>query len=302
MKNISLKGLALASAAFAVVGSAHAEGLYVGAFGGFGRTDNQSVEQLGTAHKGYTHEDVYHAYDLPVDQDGKNNSKSSTVFGGQLGYEFAAAGSIKPAIEVEGIYLSADQSASLANPDDEIPTNISEIIDGVKSSVTDAEDLAAVEEHGTLAAGVHTFGNTSKLKVGLFMLNGVVNFDRGSKLVPYVGAGVGMAVLHQDQAVSLQTGPGGVEQSAAAGEAVNHLNSKDHATDFAFAAQAKAGVRYQLTAKTSLFVEYRYINLAATEYTFGSTVYADHAPTDAWIVKNGSMSLHNALVGIRFGF
>ncbi|MFM7027294.1 MAG: outer membrane protein [Chakrabartia sp.] len=302
MKNISIKSALLVGSALLGAGTAHAEGLYIGAFGGIGRTDNQSVEQLGTAHKGYTHDTVYHTYDLPVDQDGNNDRKSSTVFGGQIGYEFGSSSSIKPAIEVEGLYLSANQEAALANPDDEVPTHIGEIIDGVKSTVTDPEDIAAVQEHGTLAAGTHTFLNTSKLKVGLFMLNGVVNFDKGGKLVPYVGAGVGMAVLHQDNAVSLQTGPGGVEQSAAAGEAVNHLNSRDHASDFAFAVQAKAGVQYKLSAKTSLFVEYRYINLAATEYTFGSTVYADHAATDAWVIKNGSMGLHNAMVGVRFGF
>lgn len=304
MNRTAIKSAIMASAALLGVSTAHAEGLYVGAFGGVGRTANQSVEQLGTAHKDFTDEETYYRYDLPVDQDGHNQRDTSTIFGGQIGYEFSSGSSFKPAIEVEGLYLSANQKANLANPDDEVSGNFSYVNHlGVNTPLADVDVPEHVFHHGVLEAGTHTFHNTSKMKVGLFMLNGVINFDRGSKFVPYVGAGIGMSLVHQDKAVALQTGPGtNPEFSSAAHEAVNHFNSKDHASDFAFAMQVKAGLNYKLTDKTSLFVEYRYINLASTEYTFGSTIYPDHAPTDAWVVKNGSMGLHNALVGVRFGF
>jgi opacity protein-like surface antigen len=83
---------------------------------------------------------------------------------------------------------------------------------------------------------------------------------------------------------------------------INHFNSRDDASDIAFAVQAKGGVRYQLSDRISLFAEYRLIRLAATEHTFGSTVYYSHATTDNWVLHNGAMSLHNGLFGVRYGF
>jgi opacity protein-like surface antigen len=83
---------------------------------------------------------------------------------------------------------------------------------------------------------------------------------------------------------------------------VNHFNSRDDASDIAFAVQVKGGVRYQLSERISLFAEYRLVRLAATAHTFGSTVYFDHAPTDNWVLRNGAMNLHNGLFGVRYGF
>ena len=313
MNKITIKTILLAGCS--ILGGANAMAadgdgsFYLGAFGGIGSTANQSVEQLGIAHQGFTHNrsdhpSEYYTYDLLVDVDGTNQSKTATVFGGQIGYEWNTGSAFKPAIEVEGVYLSANQRSNLVNLQDDGVTNIKVIQNGVPSRVTDRITLNMVVNHvleTPLSAGHHTFTDTSKMKVTLFTLNGVVTYDTGSKLKPYAGAGAGLALVNMRDAVSLQTGPG-ANPELDAGTPVNHFNSRDNAKDITLAVQAKAGVRYQVTKSLSLFAEYRFIRLSSTEYSFGSTVYPGHAPTDNWGVKNGSMNLHNGLVGVRLGF
>lgn len=284
-------------------------GLYIGAFGGIGSTAGQSVEQTGTAHKGFTHDGDYYSYDLGVDVTGNNQHKSSATFGGQIGYEWNTHSAIRPALEIEGSYLSANQRSNLVNRSDDSVANVKVTAGGNPVHVTDEAELDMVRTHvldTPLSAGNHTFTDTAKMKVALFTINGVLTYNTSAKLKPYVGAGVGLAFVNMRDAVSQQTGPGGVEtgQVTAGGAVVpiNHFNSRDHASDIAFAVQAKAGIRYQLSKRFSLFAEYRLIRLASTEYTYGSTVYATHAPTDAWGVKHGAMNLSNGLVGIRYGF
>jgi opacity protein-like surface antigen len=309
MNKVIVRAVLLAGSVLASSTAAHASdgGMYIGAFGGIGSTANQSVEQLGTAHKGFAHEEEYYTYDLQVDVDGKNKSKSSSIFGGQIGYEFNSSSSLKPALEVEGLYLSANQRSNLVNLEDDGVTNVkvSSPEHMTPSVVTDPHDLEMVTEHvmdTPLSAGNHKFANKAKMKVALFTLNGVLTYDTGSKLKPYVGGGLGLAVVNMRNADSQQTGPGGIETANGTSEPVNHFNSRTHDNDVALAFQAKAGVRVQLSKRVSLFAEYRFIHLASTSHTFGSTVYASHAPTDNWVVKNGSMNLHNGLVGVRFGF
>lgn len=309
MNKLIIRSTLAASCALVFSTSAHAsEGeMYISAFGGVGSTSNQSVEQLGTAHKGFGHEDEYYTYDLSVDVDGKNKSETSSVFGGQIGYEWATNSSVKPALEIEGLYLSADQRSNLVNLEDDGVSNVKVLTPEHMSptAVTDPDELAMVTEHvldTPLSAGNHKFANRAKMKVALFTLNGVVTFDTGSKLKPYVGGGVGLALVNMRGADSQQTGPGGIETANGTSEPVNHFNSRNHANDTTFAFQAKAGVRVQLSKRVSLFAEYRFIHLASTSYTFGSTVYASHAPTDNWVVRNGAMDLHNGLIGVRFGF
>jgi opacity protein-like surface antigen len=291
-------------------GSADDSRFYIGGFGGIGTTSGQSVEQTGTAHKGFSHEDdEYYSYDLGVDVTGKNQRKPVTMLGGQIGYEWKTQSSINPAIEVEASYLSANQHSELLNLADDSVTNVKVTKRGTAVLVTDPIKLAMVKEHvldTPLSAGNHTFENTAKMKVALFSVNGALTYNTGSPLKPYVGAGAGLAFVNMGDAVSLQTGPGGIEtgRELPGGPLVkvNHLNSRNSSNDLTFAAQAKAGLRYDLTGHFSLVAEYRLVHLASTAYTYGSTVYYTHASTNNWVVKNGAMNLHNGLVGIRYRF
>ena len=315
MKNTLFKAALFAACTFGSSNGAMAAdgesdgGFYVGVFGGVGSTSGQAVEQTGTAHKGFTEDDHYFTYDLGVDVTGTNQHKSGTTFGGQIGYEWKTSSAISPALEIEGSYLSAGQRSDLVNHDDDSVSNVKVTTGGAPTPVTDQDELHMVSEHvlnTPLSAGNHTFANSAKMRVALFTLNGVLTYKTGSKLKPYIGAGVGLAMVDMRNAVSLQTGPGGTETGrvAAGGDVVeiNHFNSRDHANDLTFAVQVKGGVRYQVSKRVSLFAEYRLVHLATTAFTYGSTVYSTHAPTNNWVVQNGAMNLSNGLVGIRYGF
>lgn len=298
MNNSLFKGAILAGCAVLGAATAHAEearGFYVGGFGGVGRSDDQHVEQTGVAHKRGNFNHGYPDFDLKVDVDGKVEHETASLFGFHSGYEWAIPStSLNAAFELEGVYYKANQRSALENPATELLSNVVPYAGQLHTS----QDLAALveEEYG---AGEHRFANTMDMKMGLFMANGVLSKSVGSKMTPYIGAGVGLAAIEMKNAVSHQTNPSGPIELAG-GEQVNHFNSKDHATALTFAAQGKAGVRYALTNRISVFGEYRYIRVSHSDFTFGSTVYAEHSPTDNWNLHNGTMNLHNALVGIDF--
>ncbi len=301
MNKIAMKSLLLAAGIACAASVAQAadtgRGIYVGAFGGLGRTDNQDVQQTGVAHKRGDYALAgFSDFDLKVDVKGSVKRNTSTLAGAHVGYEWAVpASKFKAAIELEGLYLDADQKSNLENPLTEVVAN------------TDVEAesyshlLEAVNEH--YGAGEHRFKNSLNMNATLFLANGVATYDTGTQFEPYIGAGVGIALVNMKDAVSNQTNPSGpIELTSDTHEEVNHFNSKTHASDYAFAAQMKVGVRTKLTDRISAFAEYRYVHVNATQFTFGSTSYVGHSPTDNWNVNNGAMNLHNGVIGVEYAF
>ena len=289
--------MAIGVSAFNLAYADEGRGIYVGAFGGVGRSDNQDVEQTGVAHKrGDYAVSGYADFDLKVDVKGKAKRDTSGLGGVHVGYEWATTSfKVKPAVELELMYMSSKQESDLANPNTEVISNIGTISGGH----ADPTDLVA--EH--YAGGEHRFRNSMDMNMGLLMVNGLMTYDSESIFKPYVGAGVGLALINMNSAVSYQTNPSGpIEQTSDTHENVNHFNSKTHSTDYAFAGQLKLGVRAEITKNVYAFAEYRYLYVSSTDYTFGSTVYTGHAPTDNWNVKNESMGLHNGLVGVEYAF
>ena len=279
---------------------AHADegrGFYLGAFGGAGRTDSQDVEQTGVAHKRGTFNGGLTDFDLLVDVKGTAKRDTSGLAGVQLGYEWAPiASGIKPAFEIEMMYLSADQNSNLVNPNTELVSNT--------TATGGALDLidAAVEAH--YGAGEHKFENHMKMNMGVLMANGVFTYETNSMFKPYAGVGVGLALVHMAGATSFQTSPvdGSQYEMSQGTTPVNHFNSKTNSNDYAFAGQVKLGLRAEITKNISAFAEYRYLHINSTEFTYGSTVYPDHPPTDNWNYKNSAMDFHNGLVGIQYAF
>ena len=278
-------------------------GFYVGAFGGAGRTDNQDVQQTGTAHKygafsniGTALSPIYPGdFDLHVDVKGNAKRSTSGLAGIKAGYEWASTSSnIKPAFELEAMYLGANQNSNLVNPNTEVVTTLA-----TGDNLTAITDAVAEG----YSAGNHRFENHMNMNMGLFMANGVFTYETGSMFKPYVGAGVGLAIVHMSGATSYQTSPHGDPYEMSQGTTpVNHFNSKTNSNDYAIAGQVKLGLRAEINKNLSAFVEYRYLHINSTEFTYGSTVYSDHAPTDNWIYKNGAMDFNNGLVGIEYAF
>lgn len=240
---------------------------YVGVFGGGGESSKLRVIQYGTAF--YTEAQ---GGPLAVNAFGRANSRSVDFIGGQVGYQWAelflnplhSEWGITPAIELEGSYLG-------------------------KSKLT-SHDM----NNNTARLPEHAFLVKYPMKAGVFLTNTVINLDlpNQSRFHPYVGGGIGGAVVSISNAAATQLSP--------AEPGVNHYNSNTKDTDATFAAQVKAGLNVTLYNNLSLFGEYRWLYLSNTSYTFGSTVYPGHVPTSNWLVKIDPQKYNMGAVGIRY--
>lgn len=239
-------------------------GFYVSAFGGGGSSAHTNVSQRGTAFYSY---DITSPFPGPlaVDADGHLSSHNTWFAGANLGYAWKnPAWIFTPAVEFEGLYLRTTLEGTL-------------------------------DSHHT-ALPEHIFDNSLPINTGVYLINSVFTLNNFNcwQIRPYIGAGIGGAVLSVSNADSLQVNP--VEAG------VNHFNSERSASDSAFSAQIKAGLSYDLTNYCSLFAEYRFLYLAPTRFDFGSTVYPEigHVPTAPWGVNVNNIYYNLGSVGIKF--
>lgn len=237
--------------------------VYAGVFGGGGVSNNVDASQHGTSFNtgGF----------LAVDAFGSMNHRDAGLGGAQIGYQWNSIGlnafhcpwSISPAVELEGYYLGKGKFHG--------------------------NDL--VNNSSTLTE--HDFRVTLPMNTGAFFANAIINFNPAlSRWHPYLGGGIGGAVLIVSDADSLQVSP--LEPG------VNHFNSNPSDTASAFAAQGKVGVKFDLSKCINLFVEYRGVYITDSEFNFGSTVVPGHATTSSWLVKLDSQYYNTGAVGIQF--
>lgn len=138
------------------------------------------------------------------------------------------------------------------------------------------------------------FNVSLPMNTGVFLSNAVLTLHTPYKVQPYIGGGVGTAFVYISGADSLQVNtsePG-----------INHFNSNPNASSWAFAAQAKTGFRVDVIEHWWLFAEYRFLYIAPTDFTFGSTQYATHVPTTQWNVHIGNMFYNLAVAGLGYSF
>lgn len=240
--------------------------IYIGVFGGAGASSEFDISQYGTAY--YTEAA---GGPLAVNAFGTTNSRTVGIVGAQVGYQWAeilsnpfnAQWGLVPAFELEGYYLS-------------------------KSSFT-SHDI----NNDTTRLVEHDFLVTYPMSAGVFLANALLNINPAeSRFHPYVGAGIGAAVVSISDATAIQVAP--------AEPGLNHYNSNPSETVSTFAGQAKAGLSFDLTQNASIFVEYRYLYLANTSYEFGSTVFPAHPVTSAWRVRMDSQDYNMGSVGLKY--
>lgn len=236
--------------------------IYIGAFGGGGAVSGVDLKQYGTAF--FTEAE---GGPLAVDSFGSSKSSSMGMVGGHIGFAWSNNMSLlplTPAVELEGYYIGGVEikGHDLNNNTDRLPE--------------------------------HDFLVTYPLKSGVFLINAVLNANDSvfGKFKPYAGVGIGAAVVSVSGASAIQVSP------MEAG--INHYNSNTSDKALAFAAQPKIGVSYDLSSRTRLFAEYRFLYLSQTNYTFGSTVYSTHAPTSPWSVSMKSQNYNMGTAGIQF--
>ena len=250
------------------------DAVYIGAFGGGGAVMSGGLYQQGTALYPYGSGSGYidNKGPLAVNAIGAFNSNSAWLVGGHVGYRWPARLSnymssnwtFAPATELEGYYIGG--------------TNIH------------GDDL----NNDTARLVEHDFHVTYPLQTGVVLANAVLNANHSAlgRFHPYVGVGVGLAVVSISGANSTQKSP--------PEPGINHYNSDPNDVSTTFAAQPKIGVNFDLSQHTSMFIEYRFLYLAASNYTFGSTSYPTHVATTNWDVKIGSQYYNMGTVGIQF--
>ncbi|RUR07826.1 hypothetical protein ELY15_11775 [Legionella sp. km772] len=231
---------------------------YIGAFGGAGGVGSENLSQHGIA---------YFAPPLDVNAYGKaSDSDTVGVGGGFIGYKFGSLSgtpwAMTPALEFEGYYFGLTQRGH------DIDDNTNRLLE-------------------------HDFSVSYPMDNGVLLANGVLNFDTvWGSVRPYIGGGIGAAIISISGADSLQTTP--LELG------VNHYNSNTSDDDWSFAAQVKAGLNFSVSQQVSLFAEYRFLYVSPTDFTFGSTQYPGHVPTTNWNVHLDSMYYNMGTVGLRY--
>ena len=128
---------------------------------------------------------------------------------------------------------------------------------------TNNVDKVKVNDVGTIAKSGH-------LRTIGIMANGYYDFEFGSPIVPYIGAGVGVALIQQEWKA-------------------NGGKFSDFNTQFAY--QGIAGVSYNFSPNLAANLEYRY--LGTTEPTFSDNGVK---------VKTDSLGNHTVLLGLRYTF
>lgn len=243
--------------------------LYIGGFGGGVYSNSNRVSQYGTAF----FSELDSIGPLPIIAEGHLKETSTGFGGGQIGYEWTrplcSCWSIAPAVELEYFYFSHKKKGHLIN-----------------------QTVVGLPEHDF----VDSFHMNSNFILANIML--AVNSDCLCGFSPYVGGGIGAARISLHKADSLQVEP--------QERGINHFNSNTNDSTWTFAAQAKAGLRYNFGQlfcfchNLHIFAEYRYFYVDSSNFIFGSTNYKTHVPTSPWNVKVKNVSYNAFAVGVQF--
>lgn len=242
--------------------------LYIGAYGGGIYSTSTRITQMGTA----LFPELIPAPEggpLAVHAEGRTKSTSSGFGGVQIGYEWhqpigCSGWTFGPALEIEGFWYKHIKKGHLFN-------------------TTDTDRLPE-----------HDFLDTFHMNAGVYLANAVFSLNHSCLcgFTPYVGVGAGATRLSIRKADSLQVAP--VEPG------INHFNSQTNDTSWAFAAQVKAGLRFNICESFHIFGEYRYLFVDSSNYIFGSTVYPTHAHTTPWNVKIKNIHYNAFAFGIQY--
>jgi len=238
---------------------------YIGGFGGGLYSNSTKMSQMGTAFFS-----EINGGPLAIYAEGHTKNTSSGFGGIQIGYEWSQCPlhigcsnwSIAPAVELEAYWYCHNKKGHLINPTERLPE--------------------------------HDFLDSFHMSSGVYLANAVFSLNNPclGAFSPYVGGGVGATRISINKADSLQTSP---EEPG-----INHFNSKRNDSSWAFAAQAKVGLRYNICKSFHIFGEYRYLYVDSSNYILGSTVYPTHAPTSPWNVKIQNINYNAFVVGVQY--
>lgn len=268
---------------------------YINPYAGGVYTGSVKTEQLGVAHKRGNYNAFGTDFDLNVDVDG--NSETSTGY--TLGLTYGTIWTKKDRVLNTGIEFDIFNTRSahnsiLINPFDEVVSNV---------NGPNADSVVDFVEHH-YGAGEHQFSNKMTMSSWNAAGNVVFAITVSPRVSLNTAFGLGFSAITLKNAESLQIAPAnaipGYETTIDnGGGAVNHFNTNTTASKNVMFGQLRFGTRIQASAKTAISIDVRGTYRGPGEFTFGSTKYTDHAPTDHWtyiIGRHANMMLTAGLV------
>jgi opacity protein-like surface antigen len=205
--------------------------------------------------------------DINVNANGFNGSARASVAGLKLGYEWSG--------------WSSMNSKWILRPAAELEGIY---LNSTSDSVLDITPYALGTQYVSLP-----------LSAKIVLANAVLSIKTpfSDIFIPYIGGGVGGAWLFVRGSNSTNPSEPGI----------NHFNSNPDASSSALAMQAKAGIRGQINRNLAIFMEYRYLSIQSSSYTFGATSYPGvHLPTTNWNVNVGRQAYNLVAAGIEYRF
>ncbi|WP_242524272.1 outer membrane protein [Methylacidiphilum caldifontis] len=191
---------------------------------------------------------------------GQSHGDTAGVGGIQVGYNFSgykmdSQGKywLQPAAQFEAYYIGQENISST-------------LVGGIS---------------GTKSTNI-PYGFSSQLNMGIFVVDGLIRFVNPTKIVPYLGGGIGGAYLASS----------GTNMIAPNG--LNLLTGHSYSQG-AFVGQGIAGVQYNFTDHWSAFIEYKILWIKNTEFSYLRT------NGDSMLIKY-PQSFNMALGGIRYNF
>jgi|GEM_PF-3433939 len=260
---------------------------YMTPFAGVTFQGEVNTEQTGTAHK-QGHFNIYETdFDLQVSVKGLSESTLGFTYGLTYGSVWNKEGrKLSPGFEIDLFHTTTSHASVLSNPLNE---EVTDIVGANGDSV-----VAVVDEH--YKAGHHTFSNTMTKNSWNAAANLTLSYDISSKISVNGALGVGFSAVTLKEAESLQVSPASANAdyettNENGGGLVNHFNSQPNASNNLMISQFRLGTKIQMAQKVALKIDARGIFQEKGSFTFGSTQYTDHAPTDNWIyMMDGGVS------------
>jgi opacity protein-like surface antigen len=242
--------------------------IYIGAFGGGGALmANTDLGQFGTAFYPSGPSLFFQPSigPLAVNALGDASSVGAWLAGGRIGYRWSGFGwPFVPATELEAYYIGG--------------------------ATIKGNDL----DNNTTRLVSHEFQVSFPQETAVFLVNGVLNANFASfgRWQPYLGFGIGSAVISVKNAVASQIVP--------SEPGINHFGAHTNAETAVFAAQPKVGIQWSINPKLQLFAEYRFLYLSDSHYTFGSAAVPTHVATSSWQVNIGPQYYNFGTLGIQY--
>lgn len=251
---------------------------YIQPYGGIGMMGSAKTTQTGVAHKRGDYNAFGTNFDLHVKVEGKTDVSSFYNTGIIIGHRFTKKGRIfNPGFEIDLSRTSGKQISTLVNEETQEVHNMN----GPKGK----EVLALVEEE--FGAGHHRFYNEMNLTALNVATNFTLSANVNSKIMAYGSIGLGLSSVNLSDAKSLQTSPAdpkaGYETTKDnGGGSVNHFNGSTSASANLTFFQTRFGAKAKLTDNIFFLVDVCGYYQGKADFTFGSTRYSDHAPTNHW--------------------